>query len=38
MPRLEPDPDPKAAEEMEEVAKVVPLGIFDAREEAKRWW
>ncbi|MEU5569834.1 hypothetical protein [Streptomyces coeruleorubidus] len=34
----EPDPGPEAAEENEEVAKVVPLGIFDAREEAKRWW
>ncbi|MER7983071.1 Mu transposase C-terminal domain-containing protein [Streptomyces sp. NPDC095817] len=38
MSRLEPDPDPKAAEETEEVAKVVPLGIFDACEKAKRWW
>lgn len=28
----------KGAEETEELAKVVPLGIFDAREEAKRWW
>jgi transposase InsO family protein len=37
-PQPEPDPDPEAAEENEEVAKVVPLGIFDAREEAKRWW
>ncbi|MFI2348705.1 Mu transposase C-terminal domain-containing protein [Streptomyces sp. NPDC019443] len=37
-PSCEPVPDPEAAEETEEVAKVVPLGIFDAREEAKRWW
>ncbi|MFE0272175.1 Mu transposase C-terminal domain-containing protein [Streptomyces sp. NPDC058992] len=36
--RLEPAPVPETAEEMEEVAKLVPLGIFDAREEAKRWW
>ncbi|MFI5749968.1 Mu transposase C-terminal domain-containing protein [Streptomyces sp. NPDC051644] len=41
--REEPPPDETAddsegAEETEELAKVVPLGIFDAREEAKRWW
>lgn len=30
-------PEPEAADEDEEVAEVVPLGIFDAREEAKRW-
>ncbi|KUN70019.1 integrase [Streptomyces canus] len=29
---------PEEADETEELAKVVPLGIFDAREEAKRWW
>ncbi|MEV8310724.1 Mu transposase C-terminal domain-containing protein [Streptomyces flavidovirens] len=39
----EPPPDETApgseeAEETEKLAKVVPLGIFDAREEAKRWW
>ncbi|MEU8584617.1 Mu transposase C-terminal domain-containing protein [Streptomyces abikoensis] len=28
------EPDDKDAE----LAEVVPLGIFDAREEAKRWW
>ncbi|WP_367043385.1 Mu transposase C-terminal domain-containing protein [Streptomyces sp. Je 1-332] len=28
----------EAVEEADELAKVVPLGIFDAREEAKRWW
>ncbi|WP_431985433.1 Mu transposase C-terminal domain-containing protein [Streptomyces qinglanensis] len=37
-PSPAPDPAPEAAGENEEVAKVVPLGIFDAREEAKRWW
>jgi hypothetical protein len=30
--------DSEGAEETGELAKVVPLGIFDAREEAKRWW
>lgn len=30
--------DSEAAQETAELAKVVPLGIFDAREEAKRWW
>ncbi|MEU5544931.1 hypothetical protein AB0G85_21435 [Streptomyces sioyaensis] len=34
----ETDPDPETAEDNGEVAKVVPLGIFDAREEAKRRW
>lgn len=29
--------DSEEVEETEELAKVVPLGIFDAREEAKRW-
>ncbi|GGM03893.1 transposase [Streptomyces fumigatiscleroticus] len=33
----EPDPAPEPSGEDEELAKVVPLGIFDAREEAKRW-
>ncbi|WP_371537236.1 Mu transposase C-terminal domain-containing protein [Streptomyces sp. NBC_00466] len=43
-PRREQQPpdetahDSDEAEETEELAKVVPLGIFDAREEAKRWW
>jgi transposase InsO family protein len=41
-PLAEPDAsehDPEPAEQQEEeLAKVVPLGIFDAREEAKRWW
>jgi putative transposase len=27
-----------ADEEDESLAKVIPLGVFDAREEAKRWW
>lgn len=30
--------EPEEAEETAELAKVVPLGIFDAREEAKQWW
>ncbi|MCS0600529.1 Mu transposase C-terminal domain-containing protein [Streptomyces sp. LP11] len=30
--------DSEEAEKTEELAKVVPLGIFDARKEAKRWW
>lgn len=29
--------EPEPADEEVELAKVVPLGIFDAREEAKRW-
>ncbi|MFG2627913.1 Mu transposase C-terminal domain-containing protein [Streptomyces sp. NPDC048473] len=41
--REEPPPDEtvrdsEEAEETEKLAKVLPLGIFDAREEAKRWW
>ncbi|MGW4731403.1 Mu transposase C-terminal domain-containing protein [Streptomyces shenzhenensis] len=34
----EPAQGSDGADESEELAKVVPLGIFDAREEAKRWW
>ncbi|MFE6749979.1 Mu transposase C-terminal domain-containing protein [Kitasatospora purpeofusca] len=33
-----PDSGSEAIDENEELAEVVPLGIFDAREEAKRWW
>ncbi len=29
---------PEAPDENEDLAEVVPLGIFDAREEAQRWW
>lgn len=31
------DDDP-ADQDLEELAAVIPLPIFDAREEAKRWW
>ncbi|MFD6291036.1 hypothetical protein [Streptomyces sp. NPDC060205] len=34
----EPAQGSDGADESEELTKVVPLGIFDAREEAKRWW
>jgi putative transposase len=32
------DPGEDAADGDEDLADVVPLGIFDAREEARRWW
>jgi putative transposase len=39
---LPPPPPAEAnddtATEDEELAKVIPLGVFDAREEAKKWW
>lgn len=47
LPPLEPDPpEPSGAEEPSEgteagdgtLAEVIPLGVFDAREEAKHWW
>src|SRR5208283_100028 len=40
-PRPEPDgePQPAAGEgEQEQLAAVIPLAVFDAREEAKKWW
>jgi putative transposase len=33
------EPRPAASEgEQDELAAVIPLAIFDAREEAKKWW
>jgi hypothetical protein len=32
------DPDEDLAEAGEELAKVIPLGVFDAAEEAKKRW
>ncbi|MDJ0346686.1 Mu transposase C-terminal domain-containing protein [Streptomyces sp. H10-C2] len=40
-PAPEPDPEPQPAATAggeEELAKVVPLEIFDARKEAEKWW
>lgn len=41
----EPQPQPAPAwdnagedEDAGQLAQVIPLGIFDAREEAKKWW
>jgi hypothetical protein len=31
MSQSQPDPE-------EELAEIVPLAVFDAREEAKKWW
>jgi len=30
--------EPDEAEDSAPLADVIPLGVFDAREEAKRWW
>jgi putative transposase len=30
--------DAEDAEDTGQVADVIPLGIFDAREEARKWW
>jgi hypothetical protein len=39
-PELAPvhDEDTDAGEDTDELAEVIPLGIFDAHEEAKKWW
>jgi putative transposase len=44
-PLPEPQPQPPPAwddadddEDAGQLAEVIPLGIFDAREEAKKWW
>jgi hypothetical protein len=31
-------PEPDDGEDDGPLADVIPLGIFDAREEAKKWW
>ncbi len=33
-----PDQEPETMTPPEQLAKVIPLGVFDAREEAKKWW
>jgi hypothetical protein len=38
-PAQDQEPEPAAGEgEQDELAAVIPLAIFDAREEAKKWW
>jgi len=32
------DQEPESMTPAEQLAKVIPLGVFDAREEAKKWW
>ncbi len=39
--RCRPQRQPPAWDEEEDdgpLAEVIPLGVFDAREEAKKWW
>jgi putative transposase len=43
LPEPEPQPPPPwddadDGEDAGQLAEVIPLGIFDAREEARKWW